>query len=299
MLLSWKDWQFRDCADNGNQTIMLYWPEFEFSYALKIPRLLPHITAIEAYHEAASTRVLPPPWREQQPAPHEGQSFQPDRPMEQLPGVDQVELRKQQLLMSNSGRAWVWVKQRFVPGSPPLSLNDILTMHRMASEESGVRGGAMRTAGVQVGRREAEGMHVGAPPERLPRLMNQYVEFISEEDLKSLPAAIHALVAHFFFTSIHPFDDGNGRVSRLVSAAILFQRGYNGHGFQAIQNHYYQNELKYHTLLQRCWKQQLPFDLTAFVAFGMEGLVTELQGIHSFIKIKLRRNVEKNVLRSV
>jgi Fic family protein len=276
---------------------LLYWPEFEFVFRLDVPCLLPHIAAIEAYQESASTRVFPPQWREQT-AP-ESDGVQSERPVEQLSGVDEVEIRKLRLLMSNSGQAWAWVKRRFVPDSPPLSLNDILTMHRIASEEAGIRGGVMRTLGVQVGRPEAEGMHVGAPPDRLSRLMSDYVQFVNQADLNSFPAPIHALVMHFFFSTIHPFDDGNGRVSRLVSAAILFQRGYNGHGFQAIQNHYYQNALKYHTLLQRCWKQQLPFDLTAFVAFGMEGLITELQGIHSFIKIKLHRNVEKNVLRSV
>jgi Fic family protein len=277
---------------------LLYWPEFEFIFRLDVPALLPHVAAIEAYQEAASSRVLPPPWQEQ-PASHVGQGFQSGLLTEQPSALNQVEIRKQQLLMSNSGQAWAWVKQRFVPGSPPLSLNDILTMHRMASEEAGAGGGAFRTSGVQVGRREAEGIHLGAPVESLPRLMNQYAQFVNSGDVSGLPAPIHALVAHFFFTAIHPFDDGNGRVSRLVSAAILFQRGYNGHGFYATQNHFYQNALKYHTLLQRCWKQQLPFDLTAFVAFGMEGLVTELQGINSFIKMKLHRSVERDRLRTL
>jgi hypothetical protein len=51
----------------------------------------------------------------------------------------------------------------------------------------------------------------------------------------------------------------------LVSAAILFQRGYNGHGFYALSNYFYQNDIKYHSLLHQCWQQPLPFNLTAFV----------------------------------
>lgn len=277
---------------------MLYWPEFEFAFRLDVPALLPHLAAIEACQEAASTRVLPPPWREQ-PSSLEQEVSPSDCPLDEPIDLEQIRARKEQLLMRNAGRAWAWVRQRFVPGSASFSMADIMTMHRMVAEESGLRsnkGGVLRTFGVQVGRREAEGIHVGAPPERLPLLMDQYVQFVNSRRVTSFPAAIHALVAHFFFTAIHPFDDGNGRVSRLVSAGILFQRGYNGHGFHAIQNHFYQNEIKYHTLLQRCLKRPLPFDLTEFVAFGMEGLAIELQGINSFVKVKLHRAVDRELL---
>jgi hypothetical protein len=150
--------------------------------------------------------------------------------------------------------------------------------------------------GVQVGRREVGGLHAGAPAAKLTLLMDRYVRFINGGHLRSFPPAVHGLVAHFFFTTIHPFDDGNGRVSRLVSAGILFQRGYNGHGFYALSNHFYQNDIKYHSLLHQCWHQPLPFELTAFVAFGMEGLAIELQGVNNFIKMKLNRIVERDML---
>jgi Fic family protein len=270
---------------------LLYWPEFEFNFRLDAQRLLPHIAAIEACREAAATRIVPPPWRE---LPESGDSSVNPLP-DQPPILEKIALRKQQLMARNSSRAWTWIKQRFSPGSAPISFADIQTMHRMVAEESGIRTnteGALRTRGVIVGRREAEGVHVGAPSERLPRLMDQYVQFITSDDLAALPAAIHSLVAHFFLTAIHPFDDGNGRVCRLISAGIMFQRGYSGHGFHAIQNHFYQNNVRYHTLLQRCFNRPLPFDLTQFVAFGLEGLATELQGISSFVKVKLNRAVK-------
>lgn len=275
----------------------LYWPAFEFYFRLDMPKLLPHIAAIEAYREAASTRVLPPQWREQ-PAPVQIEGAEPGSPARQGPEPSQSITRKEDLQNRNASRTRTWVKQRFVSGSAAMSLPDILTMHRMVAEESGVRyegPGALRHSGldVVVGRKEAGGLHTGAPEGHLPRLMEQYVQFIDSDSLLGLPPAIHALVAHFFFTTIHPFDDGNGRVSRLVSAAILFQRGYNGHGFYALSNYFYLNDLKYHTLLHRCWQQPPPFDLTQFVAFGIEGLAMELQGISSFVKMKLHRMVER------
>lgn len=254
------------------------WLKFEFNYRLDVERLITHITAVEAQKEAARNRVLPPQWRENSGG-ESAASAQDEAPPHQC----------------NTVRAHMWVRQRFVPGSALLSLDDILKMHRMAAEESNVsyNAGALRQLPVQVGRREVGGIHMGAPASRLPQLMSQFVDFISSEKLLRLPATVHALVAHFFFTTIHPFGDGNGRVSRLVAAAVLFQRGYNGHGFYGLSNHFYQNAIRYHSLLHQCWQQPLPFDLTEFVAFGMEGLASELQWIGSFIKVKLHRGVAR------
>jgi Fic family protein len=275
----------------------LYWPAFEFAYTFDAAQLLPYIAAIEAAKAASATWVLPPPWRERpsaraSPAPLSDPSAQAAR-------VAEIQMRKQELLINNSSRAHTWVRQRFVPGSAPMSLDDILAMHRMIAQESGIRyhgGGALRNEGQKVVVGEGGiGYHVGAPAVRLPRLMDEYIQFLNSASLMSMPPAIHALVAHFFFTTIHPFEDGSGRVSRLVAAGILFQRGYRGHGFYALANHFYENEARYHSLVYQA--QQTPiFDLTRFLAFGMEGLALELHGINSFIKVKLNRTAERAIL---
>ena len=288
---------------------MLYWPVFDFRYRLDVPKLLPHVAALEAYQAAASNRVRPPQWREQSPSsegefPTDEADPRAELPADQEPSPRQIYLRKEQLRIRNSDRARAWVKQRFVPGSAPFALADILSIHSIVAEESGVRyntPGTLRHSGfrVSVGRPEVGGIHFGAPEGRLPQLMDQYIQFVNGKNLAGLPAVIHALVAHFFFTTIHPLEDGNGRVSRLVAAGILFQRGYNGHGFYALSNYFYDNGIKYHRLLHSCWQQPLPFDLTPFVAFGIEGMVIELQGINNFIKMKLNRSVDKETLTPV
>jgi len=56
----------------------------------------------------------------------------------------------------------------------------------------------------------------------VPRLMARYVQFINEKDWAGLPPIIHALLAHFFITTIHPFEDGNGALPGWFSAGILF-----------------------------------------------------------------------------
>jgi Fic family protein len=275
----------------------LYWPGFEFSYTLDVTQLLPHIAAIEASKAASSTRLLPPPWRER---PASGEMDVPlSDPSAQAARVREIQMRKQELLNTNASPALAWVRQRFAPGTAPLSLDDILTMHRMVAEESGIRYanvGVLRKDGQRVVVGEAGiGYHVGAPALKLSRLMDDYVQFVNSASLMSMPAAVHALVAHFFFTTIHPFEDGSGRVSRLVAAGILFQRGYRGHGFYALSSHFYQNEHQYHSLVYQA-QQTSVFDLTRFLAFGLEGLALELRGISSFIKVKLNRTAERPIL---
>jgi hypothetical protein len=106
---------------------------------------------------------------------------------------------------------------------------------------------------------------------------------------------ISALLAHFFLVTIHPFGDGNGRVSRLVEAGILFRGGYNVHGFYGLSNYFYRNERDYKTLLQKS-RTSPPFDVTAFIKFGIDGFAKELRGINNFIKAKLNRVVYRTML---
>lgn len=259
------------------------WLQFEFDYRLDPPRLTPHLLAVEAHKPEALTRVLPPQWRE---------SFLMQGAEERADEQTQADLR-------NAANARAWVNARFAAGAPPLALTDLLTMHKMMTDGATAEyvPGVLRSLPVQVGRREVGGLHMGAPANRLPRLMDEYIGFITSDRLLALHPVVQALIAHFFLVTIHPFGNGNGRVSRLLTAGILLQRGYNVHGgFYALSDYFYLNDIKYHSMLHRCWQSPLPFDLTAFVAFGMEGLVMELRSIGSFIKMKLNRVVDRETL---
>jgi Fic family protein len=171
-------------------------------------------------------------------------------------------------------------------------------MHRMITENSDMEHntpGRWRTFSVTVGTPDMGGVHRGAPYEHLDRLMEKYIQFVTSRQMESQHPVIRALLAHFFLVTIHPFGDGNGRVSRLVEAGILFQQDYNVHGFYGLSNYFYHHELDYKTRLQKCREKQ-PFDVTPFVHFGIEGFAAELKGINNFIKTKLNRVVYRSML---
>jgi hypothetical protein len=276
------------------------WASFDFGYSLDRHGLIPHILALDEYKEAAVSPVLPPHWLEvpQAPAAAGQDGAIADTPpwgaqraaAEPRPD-DRAAGEEQQVPVRDSSKARAWIKQRFVPGSAPVTLADILALHGMVAEEHGVSGptaGALRTTGAEVGRELVGGVHQGAPAQRLPQLMTRYVTFIDGTDLRALPPVIHALLAHFFLDTIHPFVDGNGRTSRLVAAAILSRHGYNVHGTYGLIRYFYRHEIRYHTMLHRIW-QRCPFAVTPFVAFGIEGFVLELKSVDTFIKMKLNR----------
>ncbi len=252
------------------------WGSYDFAYILDMPRLVPHLLALEASREAARVEVLPPHW------------LDPPKPA----GAGDTHARASaRIATRESSSARAWVQTRFVPGSAPLSVADILAIHRLVAEESELESGpcgAFRTVPVRVGRPRVGGFHEGAPAAQLPQLMERYVTFIDAAPVCDLPPAVTALLAHFFLDTLHPFLDGNGRTSRLIAAAILSRRGYRLQGTHALVRHFYNHEFRYHTLLHRSW-QACPFDVTDFVAFGLEGIIAELRSVEAFLRMKCTR----------
>jgi len=292
------------------------WSKFRFEYNLDQQGLLIGLVPIEAYKEAALNLVLPSNWRDQLDRLNrvravfgttalEGNPLSEAEVSHQIELLEsghapngQVKITREQLQIRNAVKAQTWMKLRFRPSEPPLRLDDILTMHKMVTEHSDTTNnipGRLRTFSVQVGSEDMGGVHVGAPHNTLQKLMDAYVHFVSSRRMIDTHPVVKALLSHFFLVTIHPFGDGNGRVSRLVEAGILFQGGYNVYGFYGLSNYFYQNERQYKTLLQECRKQQ-PFDVTPFIRFGIEGFALELKGINNFIKSKLNRVVYRTML---
>jgi Fic family protein len=70
-------------------------------------------------------------------------------------------------------------------------------------------------------------VHFEAPPSKhLRREMKQFISWFNRTSpggAKPLPALARAGTAHLYFESIHPFEDGNGRIGRAISEKALAQ----------------------------------------------------------------------------
>lgn len=293
------------------------WNSFNFEYRLDMSGLLSLILDIEAHRRSAANLVLPPDWRDQLDRLNrvravygttalEGNPLSEEEVSHQIEVVEQPNIQnepnkptREQLQIRNASTAQNWVKLRFFPNAPPLTVEDILKLHRMATVDSDTKDnipGEFRTWPVQVGSADMGGVHKGAPHERLRELMEQFVEHVNSRKFREgFHPVIRALLSHFLLVTLHPFGDGNGRVSRLVEAGILFEGEYNVHGFYGLSNYFYKNERAYKTSLQQCRATQ-PFDVTPFIVFGLKGFAAELKGINNFIKAKLNRVIYRAML---
>lgn len=63
-----------------------------------------------------------------------------------------------------------------------------------------------------------------APVHDIPKRLQEFFRWLGKYDRKNF--AELAALAHYKFVSIHPFGDGNGRISRLITNYILFSHGY-------------------------------------------------------------------------
>lgn len=121
------------------------------------------------------------------------------------------------------------------------------------------------------------GDYISPEPGQIEILMNIFFRLINSRHVVSqLTPIIRAILAHFYLISIHPFRDGNGRVSRGLEAYILYHGGFNVRGFYSLSNFYYKNRAEYIQKLQDA-RFRHDGDLNDFVRFCIRGYVKELE----------------------
>lgn len=114
----------------------------------------------------------------------------------------------------------------------PLTQEKLFAWHEMLLDGSqGIRVGSWRTheepMQVVSGAIGREKVHYEAPPSsRVPAEMKRFIEWFNEmpgNGSSMRLAPIRSAIAHLYFESIHPFEDGNGRIGRAVAEKALSQ----------------------------------------------------------------------------
>lgn len=134
-----------------------------------------------------------------------------------------------------------WMRQRLKedPALPVVNRDFICALHRhfVSQLPDGLRvvtghdgETAMNVAGELRTRHVDVGGHLAPSPEAVPSLLAAYAE--AWKLLPKTPA--HILLAHHRFAWIHPFLDGNGRVARLLTTAMLSQHGFEADGLWSL-----------------------------------------------------------------
>jgi Fic family protein len=117
--------------------------------------------------------------------------------------------------------------------------------------------------------------------------MRELVEWLRAE--QEIHPVLVAGIAQFQLVHIHPFVDGNGRTSRLLSTLCLYRSGYDFKRLFTISEYYDRDRAAFYTALQGV--RQADLDLTGWLEFFAAGLSTQLQEVKTRGEQAIRADV--------
>ncbi|MEH6366626.1 MAG: Fic family protein [Pseudomonas marincola] len=127
------------------------------------------------------------------------------------------------------------------------------------------------------GRLDRPTVHFEAPPrsgleEQLADFLNW---FESSRNDAGLDPFLRAGIAHFWFVTLHPFDDGNGRLTRAITDMALAQGEQQAIRFYAMSASILDDRAGYYHILEISQKGTL--DITAWLQWFLETLLKSLE----------------------
>ena len=126
--------------------------------------------------------------------------------------------------------------------------------------------GPMQVVSGPLGRQR---MHFEAPP--ADRLQSETDRFINwANSASNEPPLIKAGLAHLWFVTLHPFDDGNGRIARALGDLFLARADGSPQRFYSLSAQIQRERKAYYDILERAQKQSL--DVTEWLAWFLETL---------------------------
>ncbi|MGH2878816.1 MAG: Fic family protein [Solirubrobacteraceae bacterium] len=110
--------------------------------------------------------------------------------------------------------------------------------------------------------------YIGPPHETVPHLMRETLRWIAASDPQA-HLIVRAAMAHLHVVSVHPFRDGNGRISRIVQSLVLALGGLLAPEFVTIEEYLGENTTSYYAALQavQAGSYKPERDATPFVRF--------------------------------
>lgn len=131
--------------------------------------------------------------------------------------------------------------------------------------------GPMRVVSGPIGK---ENIHYTAPEaSRLADEMSQFLSWFNTDD--SIEPVVKSAVAHLWFVSIHPFDDGNGRIARAIADSQLARADRTNQRFYSMSSQIMKLKKGYYDTLESTQKGSL--DISQWLVWYFERLADALE----------------------
>ena len=147
--------------------------------------------------------------------------------------------------------------------------------------------GPMQVVSGPIGR---EHVHYQAPAaERLETEMQAFLAWFNGDDAVATDPVIKAAIAHLWFVTIHPFDDGNGRIARAIADQTLARSENCAQRFYSMSAQIRQERGAYYDILESTQKGDL--EITRWFAWFLGCLDGALEGAESISARVLKKDV--------
>ncbi|MEX1221783.1 MAG: Fic family protein [Idiomarina sp.] len=119
-------------------------------------------------------------------------------------------------------------------------------------------------------------VHFEAPPRSIVESeLNRFVRWFNETADSGLDPLVRAGITHLWFVTIHPFEDGNGRITRALTDRALAQSDQNSIRLFAMSEAILQHRNAYYDILERTQKHGI--DITHWLAWFIETLTQSVE----------------------
>ena len=148
------------------------------------------------------------------------------------------------------------------------------------------RNGPMQVVSGPIGRERA---HFEAPAANgLDREMKMFLDWFNEDNESAdIDAVLTSGLAHLWFVTIHPFDDGNGRIARAIADLMLARSERNAQRFYSMSDQIRQERGAYYDILERTQKGTL--DITPWMEWFLACLGRAIDGAHTTLSTVLQK----------
>ena len=133
-----------------------------------------------------------------------------------------------------------------------------------------------------------ERVHYVAPsPDRVEAEMQKFIGWFNSE--QPVFPVIRSAIAHFWFVSIHPFEDGNGRLARILGDVYLSRGDRSRLRFYNISSEINRDKKHYYEVLERT--QHGDGDITEWLTWYMDTLLAALAEAESLVSNVFNRSL--------
>ncbi len=131
-----------------------------------------------------------------------------------------------------------------------------------------------------------EKIHFEAPEaERLQNEMTAFLEWFNTPS--QIDPVVKAAIAHFWFVTIHPFADGNGRIARAIAETALARADESSERYYSMSAQIESERNKYYDSLKN--GQQMTLDITRWLVWFLECLGRAIDGAQDTLAAVLRK----------